>query len=163
MTFRAMRWTDIEELVVLERELFEGDAWSAATWWSELGGRPRREYFVEAAVDGPRTAPAKVLGYAGIDHQGEVADLMTIAVAPAAQGTGLGRRLLTEVIGRAAVRGATGLLLEVRSDNLAARSLYETAGFETLTVRRRYYQPDDVDALVMRRQLQRTEGAGRAG
>ena len=45
-------------------------------------------------------------------------------------------------------------MLEVRADNAAARKLYEPRGFETLTVRRRYYQPGDVDAHVMRLTLQ---------
>jgi ribosomal-protein-alanine N-acetyltransferase len=44
-------------------------------------------------------------------------------------------------------------MLEVRDDNGPARSLYEHAGFEVLTTRRRYYQPGDVDAHIMRRPL----------
>jgi ribosomal-protein-alanine N-acetyltransferase len=44
-------------------------------------------------------------------------------------------------------------MLEVRADNEPARKLYDSNGFEVLTVRRRYYQPGDVDALVMRRRL----------
>ena len=50
-------------------------------------------------------------------------------------------------------RGCEALLLEVRADNDAARNLYERNGFEVISVRRRYYQPGDVDALVMRRLL----------
>jgi ribosomal-protein-alanine N-acetyltransferase len=41
-------------------------------------------------------------------------------------------------------------MLEVRDDNVAARKLYETRGFELLSTRRRYYQPGDVDAHVLR-------------
>ena len=47
-----------------------------------------------------------VLGYAGLDHGGEVADVMTIAVAPRAQGRGLGRLLLAELVDARATRGA---------------------------------------------------------
>ena len=46
--------------------------------------------------------------------------------------------------------GSRRVLLEVRADNDAARRLYDRAGFEVISVRRRYYQPGDVDALVMR-------------
>ena len=49
--------------------------------------------------------------------------------------------------------GAGALLLEVRADNEAARRLYGTSGFEVISVRRRYYQPGDIDALVMRKHL----------
>ena len=46
--------------------------------------------------------------------------------------------------------GATSLLLEVRADNAPAIALYERHGFDRIAVRRRYYQPGDVDAWVMR-------------
>ena len=72
-TLRDVHWTDIEQLAQLERELFADDAWSQQTWWAELAGRPRRDYVAE--VEG-----AEVLGYAGLDHGGDVADVMTIAV-----------------------------------------------------------------------------------
>jgi [ribosomal protein S18]-alanine N-acetyltransferase len=45
------------------------------------------------------------------------------------------------------------VLLEVRADNDAAIRLYERHGFERIAVRRRYYQPGDVDAHIMRRRL----------
>jgi len=138
-----LRWTDLPQLVALEAELFPDDAWSQETWWAELAARPRRSYVVEE-LDGA------LVGYAGLDLTGEVADVMTIAVAPSAQGHGLGRRLLDELVARAAADDATHLMLEVREDNAAARRLYDTRGFELLTVRRRYYQPGDVDAHVMR-------------
>ena len=45
------------------------------------------------------------------------------------------------------------MLLEVRADNAPALGLYGRHGFEQVSVRRRYYQPGDVDALVLRRRL----------
>jgi [ribosomal protein S18]-alanine N-acetyltransferase len=44
-------------------------------------------------------------------------------------------------------------MLEVRADNTAAIGLYERAGYAVVSTRRRYYQPGDVDALVMRKML----------
>ena len=140
---RDLHWTDLPELAALEAELFPDDAWAPETWWAELAGRPRRSYVVQEQ-DG------RVVGYAGVDLGGEVADVMTMAVAPSAQGQGLGRRLLDELVARAQADHAAYLMLEVREDNAPARKLYDTRGFELLTVRRRYYQPGDVDAHVMR-------------
>ena len=144
---RDVRWTDIPQLAALEAELFPDDAWAEATWWAELAARPRRAYVVEEEA-------GHVLGYAGVDLGGEVADVMTMAVAPAARGRGLGRRLLDELVARARKDRATHLMLEVRADNGVARNLYDSNGFEVLTVRRRYYQPGDVDAHVMRLSLE---------
>jgi ribosomal-protein-alanine N-acetyltransferase len=141
---RQLRWTDIEAVVALERELFPDDAWSVASLWAELAARPRRSYTVAEDDEGA------VVGYAGVDLGGEVADVMTMAVASGAQGSGLGRRLLEELVTRAEADHAAYLMLEVRADNERARKLYESSGFELLTVRRRYYQPGDVDAHVMR-------------
>jgi ribosomal-protein-alanine N-acetyltransferase len=143
MTLREMTWQDIPALTALEPVLFADDAWSEQTWWAELAGRPRRSYVV-GELSGA------VVGYAGIDLGGEVADVMTIALAPAARGHGLGTALMRWIIDRAGRAGAEFLMLEVRADNAVAQRLYSAAGFETLTVRRRYYQPGDVDALIMR-------------
>ena len=156
LTVRALAWTDIPRLARLETELFAQDAWSEQTWWAELAGRPRRDYVV--VTPGPGADQDDVLGYAGLDLGCEVADIMTIAVAPAAQGTGLGSELLDLLSQRAREAGAAYLMLEVRDDNEPAKKLYARAGFETLTVRRRYYQPGDIDALVMRKSLEPTEG-----
>ena len=145
---RDLHWTDIDDVVALETELFPDDAWTPASLWAELAARPRRSYVVAREGDGA------VVGYGGVDLGGEVADVMTMAVAPSQQGQGLGRRLLEELVSRAVADHAAYLMLEVRADNGAARSLYESRGFETLTVRRRYYQPGDVDAHVMRLTLQ---------
>jgi len=144
---RDVRWTDIPQLAALEAELFPDDAWAEPTWWAELAARPRRAYVVEEQA-------GQVLGYAGVDLGGEVADVMTMAVAPAARGRGLGRRLLDELVARAREDRAEHLMLEVRADNDVARNLYDSNGFEVLTVRRRYYQPGDVDAHVMRLSLE---------
>jgi ribosomal-protein-alanine N-acetyltransferase len=138
-----MRWWDVETLLPVERELFGGTAWSPEVFWSELAHAGTRWYVV-AEADG------RLVGYAGLLAPGLEADVQTMAVAPAAQGAGVGRQLLDALIDEARVRGATSLLLEVRADNEAAIALYRRRGFERIAIRRRYYQPDDVDAWVMR-------------
>jgi [ribosomal protein S18]-alanine N-acetyltransferase len=145
---RAMRWWDVEAVVGLERELFGPGAWSAEVFWSELAA-PGRAYLVAGDAGGAEV----LLGYAGLAAGGGEADVQTVAVAPSAQGRGVGRALLDALVAEAARRGAPAVLLEVRADNTAAQHLYTSSGFERIGVRRRYYQPGDVDALVMRRRL----------
>jgi len=149
MRLREMTWTDIPVLARLDTELFAHDAWTEPTWWAELAGRPRRDYLVAVADDG------LIGAYAGLDLGGDVADVMTIAVTAAYRGSGWGDRLLAVLEERATMSGASGLMLEVRADNAPARRLYARHGFEQLSVRRRYYQPGDVDALVLRKQWDR--------
>ena len=116
-TVREVSWTDIPELARFEAEAFPDDAWTEASWWGELAGRPRRDY-VAVERDGELAA------YGGIDRGGQVADLMTLAVAPAHRGSGLGATLLDELEQRATTGGAEAMLLEVRADNGPARALY---------------------------------------
>ncbi len=143
---RDARWPDLGGLAALETTLFPDDAWSPPSWWAELAARPRRDYVV-AEADGA------LVGYAGLDHGGEVSDVMTVAVAPAARGRGLGRALVDELERRAAARGAAHVILEVRADNAPATALYSRAGYTVIATRRGYY-PGGVDALVMRKTLQ---------
>jgi ribosomal-protein-alanine N-acetyltransferase len=140
---RPMRWWDVERLLPVERALFEATAWSPEAFWSELAHPESRCYLI--AEDA-----GALLGYAGLVVVGAEADVQTVAVAAQAQGRGLGALLLDALVDEAVRRGATSLMLEVRADNRAAIGLYGRHGFEQIAVRRRYYQPGDVDALIMR-------------
>ncbi|AKN69393.1 MULTISPECIES: ribosomal protein S18-alanine N-acetyltransferase [Streptomyces] len=143
-----MRWWDIDPVLALERDLFPEDAWSRGMFWSELaharGAGATRCYLVAEAADG------RIVGYAGLAAAGELADVQTIAVARDHQGTGLGARLLTELLRAATAFECHEVMLECRVDNLPAQKLYERFGFVPIGFRRGYYQPGNVDALVMR-------------
>ncbi|WP_119286773.1 GNAT family N-acetyltransferase [Streptomyces sp. YIM 130001] len=152
-----MRWWDIEPVLRLERELFPDDAWSKGMFWSELahargpGASRRYVVAVEPAADGPE----RLVGYAGLAAAGAgtgdvTGDVQTIAVAADHWGTGLGASLLTDLLQYATAFECTELLLEVRVDNTRAQKLYLRFGFEPIGFRRGYYQPGNVDALVMR-------------
>jgi ribosomal-protein-alanine N-acetyltransferase len=142
---RRMRWWDVEAVQALDAEVFGATAWSAAMFWSELAAGESRWYVVAETPDGA------LAGYGGLLAGGSEADVQTLAVAPRLQGRGIGTLLLRALTAEAARRGATSLLLEVRADNEAAIALYTRQGFERISLRRRYYQPGDLDAWVMRR------------
>ncbi|WP_344047469.1 ribosomal protein S18-alanine N-acetyltransferase [Streptomyces thermoalcalitolerans] len=142
-----MRWWDIEPVMELEKDLFPQDAWSRGMFWSELAhsrgpGATRR--YVVAEKD------EQIIGYAGLVVSGDQGDVQTIAVARDHWGTGLGSRLLTELLRAATSFECAEVLLECRVDNVRAQKLYERFGFEPIGIRRGYYQPGNVDALVMR-------------
>ncbi len=144
---REMRWWDLDPVLALERELFPEDAWSPGMFWSELAhargpGATRRYVVAEEA--------GRVVGYAGLAAAGGLGDVQTIAVAKDQWGTGLGSRLLTDLLGHATAFECAEVLLEVRVDNTRAQKLYERFGFEPIGFRRGYYQPGNIDALVMR-------------
>jgi [ribosomal protein S18]-alanine N-acetyltransferase len=76
--------------------------------------------------------------------------VQTIAVDPTREGAGLGSSLLTELLSEAARRDCDDVVLEVRADNARAQELYRRFGFAAVGLRRGYYQPANVDAVVMR-------------
>lgn len=155
-TLRRFRWWDVEVAHALEAGLFP-DAWSVETFWSELARVPESRYYLVAEDDGA------LVGYAGLAVVGNQADVQTLAVAPAAQGQGLGRLLLDALLDEGRRREATEVLLEVRADNEKAQAFYRRAGFERIALRRAYYQPGGIDALVLRLKLRRHEAHGGAG
>lgn len=145
---REMRWWDIDRVMELELELFPDDAWSRGMFWSELADARHpdatRHYVVAEDESG------RVVGYAGLAAIAGTGDVQTIATARDQWGTGLGARLLRELLRQATSFECHEVLLEVRVDNERAQRLYARFGFEPIGFRRGYYQPGNVDALVMR-------------
>lgn len=138
---------DLPAIMELEESTFAGDAWSAESMAAELVN-PHCLYLVALADD-------TVVGYAGLLAPAGAgdADIQTVAVAPAHRRHGVGRALVTHLLIEARQRGATQVFLEVRADNPGAEALYRMLGFDSIGVRAGYYQPDNVDAVVMRARI----------
>ena len=96
----------------------------------------------------------ELIGYAGIARLGRIPpyeyEMHTIGVDPAYQGRGIGRRLLTDLLELAA---GSVVFLEVRTDNVAAIALYESVGFVSVGLRKRYYRVSGADAYTMKTEI----------
>ncbi len=143
MELRNLSLEDLDAVMQLENATFPSDAWSKESMASELASATG--YYI-GLFD------SELVGYAGLSTiPGSFSsDIQTIAVMQAQRGKGLGRRLVEALISQARRLGSEQILLEVRIDNEPAIKLYQSFGFERIDVRKRYYQPDDVDALIMR-------------
>lgn len=148
MTLRTATPDDLSRIMDLERASFPTDAWSPAMMAAELAS-PHGRYVVDEEA-------GRLFGYGGVRavRGAADADIQTIAIAADARGRGRGRLLLADLLRSAAERGAREVFLEVRADNPAASSLYASEGFVEIGRRARYYQPDDVDAIVMKLDLE---------
>jgi ribosomal-protein-alanine N-acetyltransferase len=151
---RPMRWWDIPNVLILENDAFAEDAWSVGMFWSELAEAASRRYVIAEEYGFDQTHPdregPRIIGYAGLMVGSGEAEVQTIAVDRLREGRGVGALLLTRLLAEAAWAGCDHVLLEVRVDNLRAQRLYRGFGFESIGLRRGYYQPANVDALVMR-------------
>ncbi len=168
---RPMARADLVDVLALEHELFPDDSWTAEMFADEVTQPPEtRLYLVAEAgagdggverrdiVSGAGGSARRVLaGYAGLMFVpgGRQADVLTIAVARGYWGQGIGSALLAALVGAARQRGCSEVFLEVRADNPRAQGLYLRRGFAEIGVRRGYYQPSGVDAIVMRKDLTR--------
>jgi ribosomal-protein-alanine N-acetyltransferase len=138
---------DLDNVLALELALFGDEAWSRQMLAGELDQQPASRYYLVADEAGT------IVGYAGLLAAGGQADVLTIAVAAAYWGQGIGSQLLGDLMQEAVRRGCTEIFLEVRADNERAQRLYRWWGFADIGIRRGYYQPSGMDAIVMRRSL----------
>jgi [ribosomal protein S18]-alanine N-acetyltransferase len=91
------------------------------------------------------------VGFALAFGAGEDCEIIALGVVPARRRSGIGTALLDTLSGKAR-RRASGIVLEVAADNIAARSLYAARGFVPVGSRRSYYRRagQSVDAEVLR-------------
>lgn len=143
MEFLELSNQHLTAVMDLEHKLFPEDAWSAASMSNELTAS--HTYYL--GVFGP-----ELVGYAGLSTAPGTfsSDIQTIGIASDQRGKGLGRELMQRLIAKAKELGSEQILLEVRADNSIAIALYKDLGFEQIDIRKRYYQPADIDALIMR-------------
>ncbi|WP_084074121.1 ribosomal protein S18-alanine N-acetyltransferase [Demequina sp. NBRC 110052] len=154
----APRLVDLEEddldwMAASELTLFGRSAWSGTLIrddWRYGGSRYRAVRLV-----------GELVAYAVYGFEGEAFHLMNLAVLPEHRRHGLARLLMDDFLEQANELGAADAWLEVAVDNEAALALYRAYGFEDVRVRRKYYQPEGTDALVMRLAL-RPEGESAA-
>jgi ribosomal-protein-alanine N-acetyltransferase len=107
----------------------------------------------EGAEPGGALTP---VGFALFRAVADEAELLTISVMPEVQRGGIGAELLAACGEGARSAGAARMFLEVAEGNLAARALYDRAGYRECGRRRGYYQRPDGsrdDALVMEKAL----------
>lgn len=136
---------DAARCAELEAMLFGGDdPWPEVAFIRELAARHNR--YVAARVDGT------LVGYAGIARLGRTPpfeyEIHTIGVDPAYQGRGIGRAMMDRLLSGV---GSDAVFLEVRTDNEPALALYQSLGFVTIGLRKRYYRASGADAYTMRR------------
>jgi ribosomal-protein-alanine N-acetyltransferase len=146
-TLRPARPDDLDDVMAIETASFPTDAWSPSSMAATLVDQDTTAIVA--------TEADAIIGYAAVlaPHGAGDADVLTIAVAEGARGRGAGRALLERLLAAAGERGASRVFLEVRADNPVATALYASAGFEAIGRRAHYYQPDGVDAVVMRLEL----------
>jgi ribosomal-protein-alanine N-acetyltransferase len=138
---RRMTAADVDQVHALETATFP-DPWSRDSFREEMEQNRCARYLV-AERDG------MIVAYAGAWMILEEGHITNVAVAASERGKGLGKAITAALMQYAANLGVQYMTLEVRKSNLVAQGLYQGLGFAALGVRKRYYENNGEDALLM--------------
>lgn len=146
MEIRELTSADLAAAMIIEGSIFGSEAWSDKTMLAEIEND--LTYYI-GAFD------SDLIGYAGLHSvpASFSSDVQTIAVSLSHQRKGIGKALLEQLLAKAKSLGAEEILLEVKADNHGALDLYQKFGFQQIDIRKRYYQPSGIDAIVMRAEI----------
>ena len=137
---RRMTASDVDGVAAVEAATFP-TPWSRDAFASEMKNVAAR--YLVAEKDGV------IIGYAGAWIIIDESHITNIAVAEEARGQGIGKGVTRELMQYASNMGVQYMTLEVRKSNLVAQGLYKKLGFIELGVRKRYYEDNGEDALIM--------------
>jgi len=141
---------DLDEVLAIEEVSFP------TPWPRKLFEEEIVREFSDALV----AVPAEGEGVVGYSICWTVADeshLLNIAVRLDSRERGVGSQLLGECIRRGARAGAGRIYLEVRAGNAPAIRMYEREGFSFQGIRRGYYADTGEDAVLLTRELRRSD------
>ncbi len=139
LDIRRLTYADLPQIITLERRVFT-TPWSLAMFVLELS---KSSGVSLAALSGET-----LVGYLICSRYDTVWHIMNVAVDPKLRRLGIATALLTELLDRIDDDRAR-YTLEVRESNVGAIALYEGYGFRAAGRRRRYYQDNGEDAVVM--------------
>ena len=137
---RRMTMADVDGVAAVEAATFP-TPWSRDAFASEMKNVAAR--YLVAEKDGV------IIGYAGAWIIIDESHITNIAVLSDHRGQGIGRRLTESLMQYLSNLGAAYATLEVRKSNEVAQNLYKSLGFIRLGVRKRYYEDNGEDALIM--------------
>ncbi len=136
-----MDYKDIDEILQIEELCYGSHHWSYESFLSELNNKIS-SYRTICVLDKP-------VGYLGIWKIVDEAHVTNLSIHPEYQNKKLAHRLLLDAIKECYEEKIKYITLEVRISNKKAIHLYEKFGFNSLGYRKKYYQDNNEDALIM--------------
>lgn len=141
VSIRAVTVEDIPAICAIEKECH-------TVPWTTDGFT--EEIMSEECLGFVATDPDKgIVGYSLSQCILDECSINTIAVLPACQRVGIGKKLLAETIACSQQRDVAVVHLEVRSKNVTAQAFYGAFGFVKWGLRKAYYASDGDDAILM--------------
>jgi ribosomal-protein-alanine N-acetyltransferase len=137
VTISKMQPLDIDEVYALEQKCFPVPK-ELAVFLAD-----QSKYFV--VREGKN-----IVGYIGFEEIAGEGHIINMAVSPECRRRGIGKELMEYVLNQGSKDQIKVFYLEVRASNLPAQKLYEGFGFKVVGRRKKYYQDNQEDALLMK-------------
>lgn len=141
-----MQLSDLDELIEIENDIFNSDAWKKKDYEYELKDNDLSRMYVIKENN-------EIVAYGGLWFLFENADITTIGVKRNYWHQGYGEKMLRHLLQVAKENECEFAHLEVRVSNVKAINLYKKLGFEILRVRKGYYSDNNEDAYDMMKGL----------
>lgn len=138
LRIRPLSYSDLPSVISIERRSFP-TPWSLAMFVLELS-KPSGICLAAEDDEG-------LVGYLVCSRYEQVWHLMNVAVSPQHRRRGVATELIERLFGAAGT--GSRFTLEVRVSNIGAIAMYEGFGFRSAGRRRRYYNDNGEDALIM--------------
>lgn len=137
--FRPMEPDDVGAVTRIEQQNFS-EPWNEQGFLDAI--QMTNTLFLVAEQEG------EILGYAGCYQSFDEGEIVNVSVHLNYQGRGVGKALLTELLKRGKNQGVEAFTLEVRVSNQRAITLYQSLGFESAGVRKKFYRKPVEDAYI---------------
>jgi len=135
-----MTYEDIDDVLAISFLSFP-ISWSRESFLTELENN--FSYYVVAKSDDI------IVGFGGTWIIIDESHITNIAVHPSFRGLGIGELILNSLIDLGKPHFISSMTLEVRASNVVAISLYNKFGFKEEGRRKRYYEDNGEDALIL--------------
>lgn len=133
---------ELDFVMQIEEVSYPNHHWSKKSFESEIENKL-------ATYKCFMTKEGLMAGFYGFWQILEEAHITTIATHPDFRRKGVAKRLMIDLIDECYKKMIKYVTLEVRASNVPAISLYEKFGFSTIGTRKKYYQDNNEDALIM--------------
>lgn len=140
---KQMETSDVDAVFEIEKASYGEHHWSKESFYNEI--QNNIGFYIIAF--NPQNN--QILGYLGSWFIVDECHITNVAVNPQFRRQKIAQQLLIALINQCYEKFIKYITLEVRVSNIPAISLYEKFGFKSIGVRKKYYQDNNEDALIM--------------
>jgi ribosomal-protein-alanine N-acetyltransferase len=144
LIIRNIQEEDLPAILEIEKISFTAP-WSEQDFLNEI--------YKKNALSKVAVFDGNVIGYICVNYRLHESHILNLAVHPDFRRQGVATILMAEVTKELQKRGCAFMYLKVRVSSTGTQRFYELLGFKVESIRKKYYDNPDEDALVMVRRL----------